>query len=386
MGLFSKSKIKKMQKYAECGINSEQFKLAECYYYGKDVEQDYKQAVRWYVEAARHKYSFKFSKNGTMEEVPDAKYMTAVCYIDGTGVPENLRFASRILHNIILSSERNMDDWEYPINDELLQKTRMKYIEAETMLLRNDNRPGAESYYQYKQKIKENKKAAMELLMDSASKGYEDAIFELAVKCAYNSSLGGDAFERTLSLCGNAAANGSARAYEVLGGMYSRKQIYKEGTKVDNPLFDYRKAAAYYCKAAEKGDSDAALELADAYYDGSELVNGIKDLNRAKELLLPVAKRSFCPGENRNILKAREGLGDILMKSGDYEQAIKCYTKALELPWDDPLVHYDSNICETIGNIYLEELRQTDKAVEWFKHGINHDGNSNCRFALQHIH
>lgn len=80
MGLFSKSKIKKMQKYAECGINSEQFKLAECYYYGKDVEQDYKQAVRWYVEAARHKYSFKFSKNGTMEEVPDAKYMTAVCY------------------------------------------------------------------------------------------------------------------------------------------------------------------------------------------------------------------------------------------------------------------------------------------------------------------
>ncbi len=48
MGFFSKMALKKLKKQAEGRNRYEQYKLAECYYYGKDVEQDYAQAFRWY--------------------------------------------------------------------------------------------------------------------------------------------------------------------------------------------------------------------------------------------------------------------------------------------------------------------------------------------------
>lgn len=386
MGLFSKSKMKKRRMYAELGSNHYQYELAECYHYGKDTPQDYREAFKWYVEAARYKYSFRYSSDGMLEAEAGAMYMVAIYYAEGRIVQKNLKFAFRLLEKLMYSikeQENGRDGLFSFIEDDLIRKIKNKYVEIKIELINSDNHPGAESYYQYLEVKNENEKAAMELLQYSASQGYEDAVLELAGKVTMNYTTDSAEFEHMLQLFSKAAKRGSAKVYRFLAGYYSREYIYADKKKTNNKNYDVHKAVAHYSKAASLGDLYSACKLGEAYHFGELGLN--KDYNMAMECLFPVANRQFCLDENSQIIKAREGIGDALLQLDDYTQAIKWYEKALELPWDDPSVSYDSNICWSIGRIYSDYLNQKAKAIEWFKRGIRHDGNANCKMEMDNI-
>ena len=61
-----------------------QFKLGDCYYYGHGVKQDYAEAVKWYRKSAAQK-------------IARAQWRLATCYYYGHGVEKNLDEAKSLL-------------------------------------------------------------------------------------------------------------------------------------------------------------------------------------------------------------------------------------------------------------------------------------------------
>ena len=83
--------ISKLKRKAENGKPWAQLALGECYYFGECVEQDYKKAVYWYEKGLKQEKHLvaKYGEENEKELFVPAQYNLAQCYYEGDGVEQN---------------------------------------------------------------------------------------------------------------------------------------------------------------------------------------------------------------------------------------------------------------------------------------------------------
>ena len=81
-GIGCASELSKLRSLAEKGDSQAQVKLASMYRLGDGVQQDRKEALRWYRQAAE-------------QNNPDAQFTLGTLYATGDGVPQDMAIAAR---------------------------------------------------------------------------------------------------------------------------------------------------------------------------------------------------------------------------------------------------------------------------------------------------
>lgn len=377
MGFFSKIKFKSTKSLAEGGDKLEQYKLAQYYYYGKEVEQDYAQALHWYVEAARQHYMYGTKPYDKANL--DAMYMVAVCYNEGKGVPKNPEFAKRIIRNLYWKFERGLEDYIYKPSAETLENVKRMYEEYE----KENLRAKSPELIDYTRAVKENNptKDIIERMEIAAEHGDIGCLVQLSSLYQNPRKFEGIIqinVEKSVAYLERAAELGCLYAYEDLAEMFSGENRNKT-----IPI-DLERAKSYLKKGISQGITlgDESLIIKYTYKLSNIYYRSEKDYKKVISLLLPLTEKSSILGEFNLYSNVCTRLASAYRNLNCFKEAIQFYEKALELPDGDPLAYFDSNICEYIGDIYKEELNDKAKANEWYYKGIKFDNNCNCRSAV----
>ncbi len=396
-GFFSKMAFKKLKKSAESGTKIDQYKLAECYYYGKNVEQDYAQAFHWYVEAARSRYvrgDIDNIRNGFRDcLVFDAMYMVMVCYREGKGVTKNLEFSEIILtrmyyslYDIITGKKKSdMSDYIYPTSDETMQKVKQEYEEIKKKQKAAEPVP-CPALAEYNRAWKE-RRFSQEILTQiecAAEEGDIQCLRSLADIYRnprdWMKSIVPCDVDKAIAYYEKAANLGDIQTCFDLVDMFSRESSYYK-----NIPKDYAKARMYLDKLVALGDRRAIYKLASAYWMGKPIVEGRTDYHKVISLLLPLVEKP-CPfGEFYWYRDCLTAIASSYCYLDQNDEAIRYYEKALDLPEGDPFTVFDTNICAYIGDIYAKGLHDKSKGREWYRKGVIYDGNISCRAELEAI-
>lgn len=80
---------KLLQMAAEQGYSEAQYLLGLCYYYGNDIAEHFKRAIKWYQRAAEQGHA-------------KAQYFLGLCYYYGNGVEANREEAVKWIQQAIL--------------------------------------------------------------------------------------------------------------------------------------------------------------------------------------------------------------------------------------------------------------------------------------------
>lgn len=214
------------RKAAEQGGAEAQYKLGTCYYIGEGVEQDYRKAVEWYCKAA---------------EQGDAKtqYKLGSCYYAGKGVEQNYRKAV---------------EW-------YLKAAEQGDAEAQNQLgFCYDNGYGVEKDYQ----------KAVDWYRKSAEQGYPLAQHNLET-CYRSRRVNEQNDQKNVKRDQKSTFQKEADLEFWLGNCYFRG----EGVEIN-----YEKAVVFYQEAADKGHAQAQYRLGNCYYSGKGVK---KDYRKAIE-------------------------------------------------------------------------------------------------------
>lgn len=200
-----------------CSVNCRSLgRLADCYYYGRGIEQDFVEAAKWYKKASDYGDVY-------------AKYMLAGCYAKGEGVAQDWGTAFWLYDALV----RKNDD------------TEAKFCLAVC--------------YADGKGVEQNYRTAVDYYIAVENAGMD--ILEQAK--VYKENFGEDGskwdFGRLLGWYKNAADQNDAEAQCRLA------DCYNVGDGVEQ---DYRIAAEWYRKAAEHDNSHAQCMLADYYAKG----------------------------------------------------------------------------------------------------------------------
>lgn len=202
------NRIDGLKKDAQKGDVLSQRMLGDFYFFGKEVTQDYKQAVYWYKKAA---------EQGDIS----AQFQLGYCYSNGEGVAQDDQQAV------------------YWYKKAAAPKDRLVGYHLAQLAL-------GFCYYEGKGVDKDLKKAAF-WWYQAALQGDEDGLFLLG-RCYYNGEGGDKNLENAVILWRKAAEKGHLKAQINLGF------LYYHGEGVDK---DLKQSAYWFKKAAEQGDEDA---------------------------------------------------------------------------------------------------------------------------------
>ncbi len=82
-----------MTEKAEQGDSDAQWRLGECYYWGKGVKKDWQTSVYWFKKSAE-------------QGNPSGEYFLGAAYLDGHGVDKNIGLAARWLRKAADQGEK----------------------------------------------------------------------------------------------------------------------------------------------------------------------------------------------------------------------------------------------------------------------------------------
>ncbi len=291
-------------KLAEQGDAEAQFRLGERYYNGDDVEQDYEEAVKWYRKAAEQGNA-------------SAQYCLGMCYYcySGNVVAQDYGEAVRWFRKSAEQGNAYALYWlgrcyqggtgvtrDYVATIELWCKAASKGYEEAQYDLDFRCRPGTMPYAK-----------AMGYL-EVAKRGYADAQFYLGIMyyCGYCVDKN---HAEALRWYRKAAEQGhvdAQKAYDELLSLYGRV-IERENSEVEK----------LWRKASEKKDFDALNKLGECYFLGDGIA---QDYNEAV--------RIFRKAAGHGNPKAKYNLGMCYEKGAgvdeNYDEAKKWYEKALK--------------------------------------------------------
>lgn len=331
MAFFKKLSFNRAKKGAESNVREDQYKLANCYYNGVGVEQDYRAAVKWYIKAAQSKFIYYKGETCDMS-VREAWYQLGLCYENGTGVPQDdfiaLRMFIEVIPVIPRDAERVTDELKRKAEDQIkrILSKLLQFAESEDAQIQYQlgwcYRYKASNYLPTKGDWETNKKMALHFFQKSAEKGYAEAAYELAY------------------------------LYEC---------------------DDEKCALEWYKKASELGSNHAQYELAEAYRRGN------LGLQKNETLAIEYYKKAaLCTalGSAWFVSEAMENIGNLYYKKSDYKSARFWYLKAIE-PREDPWFRTHGIVYYQLGCISLAEGNK-QSALEWFNKGINYDHDTSC--------
>ena len=249
--------------------------LGNCYKNGKGVEKNYKEAVKWFKKAAEKGNAWAMNNLGN-------------CYKNGKGVEKN---------------EAEAEKWYKKAFSLFLQEAKEGNDTAMCNLgwcYKNGN--GVEKNYE--EAVKWYKKAA--------EKGNDTAMCNLGI-CYENGEGVEKNYEEAVKWYKKAAEEGNADAMNYLGECYAHGNGVKK---------DYEKAFEWFTKAAEQGHIGAVRNLAYCYRDG----DGVEeDDAKAFELF-------------QQVLASDEATKK--QKEDAHEEIAKAYLFGNGAEWSIPLAHW----------------------------------------------
>lgn len=320
-----------------------QYMLANCYYYGCGVEQDFVEAANWFEKA--QKCSFLY---------PNSQYMLGKCYEDGTGVEKSeskamnyYRHAFDLGH--ILSGCKlghyylnHYIDGYYKIRDFFIKGAEsglpdaqyglgLYFCGSELHRNRDDSDESDDLYY----------KQAVKWFSLASDQGHVEAKCRLGRLYLYGQGVKKDE-NKAFELFSQSAEKGCAEANYWLGNYYRNKEEYEE-------------AVNWYRKGAQEGHSDAITELGKCYHYG----RGVDiDYDEAIRLYRKAYEHDELVAEWEIMRFCQEGHGN----ESDIQLLIDYYQKRLNR-WND--------------SFYSEKLEKAKELLRNYKekNGTNDDNN-----------
>jgi TPR repeat protein len=209
-----KEAFKWYQKAADQGDAIAQHNLGQMYHQGQGVEQDFKEAVKWYQKAADQGYAKAQSNLGVM-------------YRDGEGVEQDFKEAVKWYQK---AADQGLANGQYNLG--------WMYANGEG--------------------VNQDFKEAIKWYQKAADQGHAKAQHNLGQMYHHGQGVEQD-FKEAVKWYQKAADQGFANAQHNLGVMYGR------GLGVEQ---DFKEAFKWYQKAADQGFANSDLQLAVNYYIG----------------------------------------------------------------------------------------------------------------------
>jgi TPR repeat protein len=203
---------------AEDGDPQSQYQLADQYWLGWGVDQDYNEAIKWYTKAAN-------------KGLADAQYVLANIYTKGQNVPQN---QTEAIHWYTLAAEQGRAD----------AQNALGFIYASGQGVKQDHDVSAGWYTL------------------AAEQGHAEA--QLMLGTMYVKGWGVEKTDvEAVKWFAKAAEQGNAEAQKNLAVMYANG---------DGVSQDLTKAIDWYTRAAEQGNAEAQFNLSVRYAKGQGVV------------------------------------------------------------------------------------------------------------------
>jgi len=279
------------------------------YWDGVGVESDANEAIRWLLEAQKHK-----------ETENDASYYIGKAYLDGYGVEQNAQKALSYLTPLAYESD----------NVDAMYDLAQVYFFGD----------GVVAHYS----------KALELLLKAAEKDYWKAQLDLAERLEK-----GDCLKKNI-----AAALKWYKRLADNGEIFSSKGAYKVGEIYENYYGSLQQAIDWYLTTAKKHTDDcfdgyeAVVKIGIAYKYGTWFK---KDLDKAL-YWLKIGAEGWSDDVNASF-----ELADLFEVMGDYENAIRWYQEA-------GLMSNHGESYYRLGNFYFEGKyveKNIDDAISCFE-------------------
>ena len=287
-----------------------QLKLGNYYYYGREIEQDYKKAIEWYEKAAE-------------QENAEAQCRLAKCYHEGLGIEQDYRIAVKWYKKA--AEQGNAE----------AQNGLGRFERDESKAVEWYKRSAEQGYdwgqynlaycYYYGNGVKQDKEKAVAWYRKSAEQGNAEAQNSLA-SCYYNGQGIEQDYSKAIKWYKRSAKQGND------WGQYNLANCYYNGNGVEQ---NKEKAVVWYSKSAEQGNTNAQKMLGDCYYDGNIFE---KDIDEAEKWYTKAA-------EQYDTYSIRQ-VGIIEFEKNNYEEAFKYLLEAAEAG--------DEEAQEKIGDFYLD--------------------------------
>ncbi|MHC5060354.1 MAG: secretin N-terminal domain-containing protein [Planctomycetota bacterium] len=281
------------QEYAEA-----QYNLGVMYSNGQGVEQDYKEAVKWYRKAAEQEYA-------------EAQYDLGVMYDNGQGVEQDYKEAVKWYRK---AAEQGHAEAQYNLG------------------VMYDNGQGVEQ--DYKEAVKWYRKAA--------EQEYASAQYNLGTMYDNGQGVEQD-YKEAVKWYHKAAEQGVAFAQYNLGNMYS----FGRGVEQD-----YQEAVKWYHKAAEQGVASAQYNLG-FMYSNSQGVE--QDYQEAVKWYHKAAEQGYAKAQHNLGIMYSNGQG----VEHDYQEAVEWYHKAAEQ--GDASAQYNLGLMHYKGQGVIEDYVEAYK-------------------------
>ncbi len=320
-----------LQKQAIKGEISAQYKLANCYYYGRGINQDYSKAVHWYKKAA--------DKNNSI-----AQFNLALCYDLGLGIKKDKLMAFKYYK---LASRAKIPQATFNVAITLLNGIKS---ENNTFI------------------IKPNLNKSLDLFIDLHKNKFLPAYYYLA-----NIYLSSQNYNKAITILKDATRQNDLKSIKLLADIYFSNKNYKDSIhllKKGVKLEDAESASKLaYCYLTIQKNENSAIELLEYasnkdfapaqfalgdYY--SNVMSDNFDIAKAIELYKKAASQNNIKALNKLALFATEGIGqdkNSLLGSEYYFKSAKLGSSTAQF---------------ALGKLYKNGItKDMQKALYWFE-------------------
>ena len=306
----------KWYRKAVSSINCERalFRLGECYEYGVGVVKNKFEAVKYYQRSAEYGYT-------------EAEVALGKCYLNGEGIEKDFEEAVRFFR---LANCCNADA-QYYLGLCYEEGKGVKSIPAE----------------------------AVKWYLKSAEQGYANAQCNLGNCYSYGRGVT-QSYTEAVKWYRKAAEQGLAEAQSALGSCYAN------GRGVDK---DYLEAIKWYRKAAEQGFVKAQYNLGVCYDKGYGVD---KNVAEAVKWYRKAAEQGFASAQNNLGVCYDEGDG----VTQSHTEAVKWYRKAAEQGYAD--AQFNLGVCYDEGDGVTQSHTE---AMKWYRKAAE-QGYADAQFNL----
>ncbi len=240
---------------AEQGNTKAQHYLGYCYYYGRGVTEDNKEAVKWFRQAAEQGHA-------------EAQYYLGWCYFSGLGVTEDKQEADKWYKKAITQFKQAAEQGDAEAQYKLGYCYYLGYGVTR-------DRQEADKWY----------KKAVTQFKQAAEQGDAEAQYKLGDCYYYGYGVTMD-YTEAVKWYRKAAEQGDAEAQYKLGDCY---YLGRGVTK------DYTEAVKWWRKVAEQGHALAQYDLGRCYYYGRGVT---EDKQEAKKWIQKAAEQGHSYAKN----------------------------------------------------------------------------------------
>lgn len=338
--LANNKSFNELKKEASLGIIDSQFELGYCYEYGIGVEQNYVEAIKWYMEAAEKGHASAQNNLGNI-------------YLEGHSVGQDFTEAVKWFRKAAEQGEAPSQfnlGWCYYMGQGVTQD----YIEAVKWWIKSAEKGNSSAQanlgilYQKGQGVTQDYTEAVKWFQKAASQGEVAAQFNLGW-CYFKGQGIPQDYNETIKWWTKAGEQGQAEAQNNLGLIYQKGQVVAQ---------DYTEAVKWFKLAAEQGNADAQKNLGICYEAGRGVES---DLNEAIKWWRLSALQGNAYAKHKLDFKKNKIVTLQYFDNFDYSDLSLDELTALILSWEE---FFDKNKTHSLSYSAEEIEKEIKKQIE----------------------